>query len=493
MPSLNLLSNGVMWQPWGRAAFARARREQKPVLLSIATAWCGSCYEMDRTSYADPGIITLINHRFIPVRVDADDRPDVSERYSLGGWPTTVFLTAAGEILTGTTFVPLDRMRAILTRVADAYGAQPDPKSKPTDLDDGGDAAIALDAGALTTRIFDAFDDEHGGFGYEPKFPFASPLHLALDLFGQTREASYERIVILSLDRMGWSGLYDGVDGGFFRYATTRDWQRPHVEKLLELNAALARLYLEAGEQLQIARFTERAGDTLRYIQTWLADPVDGGWFGSQRADEAYYSADTPEGRRLVPAPPVARSLYADSNAAMVSTALVAARVFNDDGLREFAVKSFERVLLACYKPGFGVAHSYDGQPHTRGLLTDQIAMADASLDLFDLTGNVVYEMMAEELGHYAMRVMWDDERGGFFDRARDDEESSVGLLNQPVKPFVTNCDASRVLRRLASASGESEFAHAAVRTLEALAPIAPGQGPLAAHYVRALRVAAVR
>ena len=493
MPSLKVLSNGVMWQPWGRAAFARARREQKPVLLSIATAWCGSCYEMDRTSYADPGIVTLINHRFIPVRVDADDRPDVSERYSLGGWPTTVFLTAAGEILTGTTFVPLDRMREILTRVADAYSAQPDPELRPNVHEDSRHGPIAADVDDLTTRIFAAFDHDQAGFGDAPKFPLASPLHLALELFSETHDPSYERIVVSSLDRMGWSALYDGVDGGFFRYATTRDWQRPHFEKLLDLNAALARLYLEAGQQLQIARFTERAGDTLRYIQTWLADPVDGGWFGSQRADDAYYSADTPDGRRGVPAPPVARSLYADLNAAMVSTALVAARVFNDDGLREFAVRSFERVLLACYKPGLGVAHSYDGQPHTRGLLADQFAMADASLDLFDLTGNVVYEMMAEELGHYAMRAMWDDAVGGFFDRARDDEESSIGLLNQPLKPFVTNCDASRTLRRLAAASGELTFGRAADHTLEAMAPAAPSQGPLAAHYVRALRAAALR
>ena len=493
MASLRVLSNGVMWQPWGRAVFARARSEQKPVLLSITTAWCGSCFEMDRTSYADPGIITLINHRFIPVRVDADDRPDISERYNLGGWPTTVFLTAAGEILTGTTFVPRDRMRALLTRVADAYAAQPVATSKPPHLEETGKAAADVDVEDLTARIFAAFDHDHGGFGNEPKFPLALPLHLALDLFGETNDPRYERIVIASLDRMGWSGLYDSVDGGFFRYATTRDWQRPHFEKLLELNAALARLYLEAGEQLHIARFTERAGDTLRYIQTWLADPVDGGWFGSHRADEAYYSADTPEARRLVPAPPVARSLYADSNAAMVSTALVAARLFDDEGLREFAIKSFERVLLACYKPGAGVAHSYDGQPHTRGLLIDQFAMVDASLDLFDLTGNVVYEMMAEELGHYAMRVMSDHEQGGFFDRASDDDESSIGLLNQRLKPFVTNCDASRTLQRLSAASGESDFSRAAVRSLEAMAPIAPSQGPLAAHYVRALRTISMR
>ena len=111
MPSLRVLSNGVAWQPWGGAAFARARDEQKPVLLSIAATWCSSCHEMDRTSYADPDIVALINERFVPVRVDADDRPDISERYGLGGWPTTAFLTPGGEILAGGTFVPPDRMR----------------------------------------------------------------------------------------------------------------------------------------------------------------------------------------------------------------------------------------------------------------------------------------------------------------------------------------------------------------------------------------------
>jgi uncharacterized protein YyaL (SSP411 family) len=172
----------------------------------------------------------------------------------------------------------------------------------------------------------------------------------------------------------------------------------------------------------------------------------------------------------------------------MVSAALAAARVFGDDGLRDFAVKSLERVVMACYRPGLGVAHSYDGQPRTRGLLADQFAMADACLDVFDLTGNVVYEMMAEELGHYAMRVMWDEDRGGFFDRARDEEEASIGLLNQTLKPFVLNCEAARTLRRLAATSGESQFARAADRTLGAMAPIAPGQGPLAAHYLLAMR-----
>ena len=186
-------------------------------------------------------------------------------------------------------------------------------------------------------------------------------------------------------------------------------------------------------------------------------------------------------------------SLYADSNALMVQTALHAARVFGDDGLRDFAVKSLERVLLVGYKPGAGVAHYFDGQPRVRGLLADQFVMAAACLDVFDLTGNVVYEMMAEELAHYAVRVMWDDQRGGFFDRARDEADAAIGLMSQPLKPFATNCDASRTLRRLADASGDQEFASYADRTLAAMAPSAASQGPLAAHYVLAMRAAAVR
>jgi uncharacterized protein YyaL (SSP411 family) len=493
MPSPTVPSSGVMWKEWSGAAFTRAREERKPVLLSISAAWCHWCHEMDRTSYADPEIAAFINDRFVPVRVDADDRPDVSERYSLGGWPTTAFLTPAGEILAGGTFVPVERMRGVLAQVAEAFTSQPD-RAAPADVPQRAEGvAEAIDDKELTARVFAAFDEDYGGFGTEPKFPHPAPLSLALETFLENRDPSLERMIVESLDRIGWSGLYDTVDGGFFRYATTRDWQLPHFEKLLDVNAALVRLFIEAGSKLQTPRFTERAGDTLRYIQNWLADPVDGGWYGSQQADDRYYAADSIEERRSLPAPAVSRTLYADSNAAMVSAALAAASVFHDDGLRDFAVKSLERVLLACYKPGFGVSHYYDGQARVRGLLADQFAMASASLDVFDLTGNVVYSMMAEELGHYAIRTLCDEEGGGFFDRSADEPDAAIGLMRRRLKPFVTNCEASRTLIRLAATSGEQDFARIATRALEAMRPIAPGQGVLAAHYLLAVRAAAPR
>lgn len=497
MPSLRVLSAAVAWQPWNRTAFARASAERKPVLLAITASWCSSCLEMDRTTYSDPSVVTLVNERFVPVRVDADERPDVAERFNLGGWPTTAFLTPEGQVLAGGTFVSIDRMPRVLAQVIDGFESLDAGRLASADVPGSGLPISTerepqlLEDGELVDRVFATFDLRYGGFGDEPKFPLIAPLQLALDLWSDSKDDRAAAMLIATLDAMASGALYDNVDGGFFRYAAARDWQSPHVEKLLDVNAGLSALYLAAGEALQIARFTAQAADTLRYIQTWLADPVDGGWRGSQQADQAYYSAGSSAARRTIPAPAVASAMYADSNASMAQAALSAARIFDDDGLRQFAVKSLERVLLACYTPGAGVAHCLDGGARVRGLLADQIAMAAACLDVFDLTGNIVYEMMAEELVHYAARLMWDDGAGGFFDRAPDDGDPP-GVMRR-LKPFAVNCEASRMLRRLAAASGEREFGVLADRTLASMAPLAAAHGPLAAHYLLARRAAAPR
>src|SRR5688500_10908193 len=177
MHSFRVLSNGVAWQPWSSAAFARARAEGKPVLLSISATWCHSCHEMDRTSYADPFVATLINERFVPIRVDADDRPDISERYNLGGWPTTAFLTPEGQILAGGTFVPVERMPGVLAQVADAFASSADfARDKPLDFardrpnEVGAEdpepavetSSDGLNEADLTARAFATFDDLDG-------------------------------------------------------------------------------------------------------------------------------------------------------------------------------------------------------------------------------------------------------------------------------------------------------------------------------------------
>jgi uncharacterized protein YyaL (SSP411 family) len=466
MTSLRVRPREIAWLPWGADAFARARTERKPVLLCIVTAWSEACDFMDRTSYADPATAFLINDAFVPVRVDADRRPDVSERYDLGGWPTTAFLTADGDVIGGGTYVEAERLPRVLQEARDAFQrtgcADRARNVRPA-------AEIAGAPGShddLCARVFEAYDDEYGGFGTAAKFPHTAALHLALRR--RAGDPRVEQIVTTTLDAMGWAGLYDETGGGFFRCSASRDWRQPLREKTLAVNAQLLRLYLDAAEGLGAARFGERAAGVLRYAQEALADP-DGGWYGSQVAG----------GRG------VDRALYADANAAMVSSVLRAADIFGDDALRDLALQSLERVLLACYRPGQGVAHYHDGRPHVRGLLADQIAMATAHLDAYEATGNVVYEMMAEELAHYAIRELWDPIGGGFFDRAG--EEADVGLLRDRLKPFVCNCEAARMLRHLAATAGEGEFARLSRATLAAMAPEAACQGPLAAHYLLAV------
>ncbi len=482
----------VEWLTWSAAAFARARSERRPVLLFIGAPWCAASREMTRTTYQDPAVVALIRDRFVPIRVDADRRPDIAERYTLDGYPTTAFLDANGAIAGGGTFLTADRMQDALTRTAEVFatrggaightpiaGAAETPRPRESTAAD------------LVTTIFDTFDEEHGGFGSEPKFPLVAPLELALLRYRDSRDPRMAQIVETTLDAMGWSELYDDVDGGFFRCAATRDWRQPRCEKLLDVNASLLRLYLDASSTLKIARYAERAADIVRYVQTWLADQAEGGWAGSQAGDDHYYGLSDAQRRTCEP-PAIDGTLYSGANAAMASAMLRASAILNDPGLGEFAMRSLERVLLAGYRPGQGVAHYVEhDEPMVRGLLDDQIAMASAQLDALDATGNVVYEMMAQELTHYALRTMWDEVDGGFFDRSVADETEGVGLMGTRLKPFVANCEAARMLRRLADVTGDKAFTVKADEASHVLEPLAGAHGPLAAHYALARRTSA--
>jgi uncharacterized protein YyaL (SSP411 family) len=450
----------IDWLGWDAAAFARATREQKPVLLSIAAAWCAACHEMDRTTYADAVVAALVHDRFVPVRVDADLRPDINERYNLGGWPTTAFLTPDGALMTGGTFVPADRMVAVLTRVADAFRDQPaavvdrevEPESTPQDLSPD-----------LVEATFSSFDGIYGGFGVEPKFPHTAPIHLALALFEDTGDSRWREIAERTLDGMADGGLWDAVSGGFRRYSTRRDWQLPHAEKLLETNGSLLRAYAGAVRTLGRDADRDRTAATAGFITTELR--ADRGGFRGSDAGTA---------------------VLADANAVAARGLFAAAAVLGDTALARAALDSFERVLLACYTPGSGLAHSIaDGTP-VRGLLTDQVDTIAALLDAHEMTGDEPYKMMAEELGHFVTRELWDGIDGGCFDRVAS--TADVGLLRTRRKPFVGNAEAATAFARLARLSHDFDFAPFAAGALTTAGQSAHRQGPLAAHYLLAVR-----
>lgn len=451
----------INWLPWSADAFARAAREGKPVLLSITAAWCRACHEMDHSTYADPEVAALVRDRFVAVRVDTDRRPDINERYNLGGWPTTAFLTPDGELIAGDTFVPVDRMVGVLSRVSTAVRS-----GFPTPGDPGQPAAESAehaDPSDLIDSIFSTFDEQHGGFGVEPKFPHTAPLHLAMALFRDSGDERWRALVERTLDAMADGGLWDRQSGGFYRYATRRDWLLPHTEKLLETNAELLRAYAEAALIFERPVDRDRCAAIARFIT------------GVLRADTGGYRGSDADGM-----------LYMDGNAKAAGALVGAATVLDDSTLAREALASFERVVLLCYKPSAGLAHYSDGVARVRGLLADQIHTAAALLDAHDVSGLEPYKMMAEELTLVAVRELWDEAGGGFFDRAATGAD--IGLLRARRKPFVVNADAASMLARLERTTRSPEFHARAEGALRAASLQLAGQGPLAAHYVLGAR-----
>ena len=444
---------------------------------------------MMRSAYADPGVAERVRDRFVPVRVDPDARPDIGERYSLGGWPTTAFLTPDGDLLGGETYATPRRMRELLPRVADAFAAQreelagrrapapPRPRVAPAaepdpDHDDW-----------LAARLRADFDAEHGGFGAGPKRVHAAALEIALQR-ARAGEDAFAGIVDRTLDAMAWGGLYDHGDGGVFRYCARRDWTEPATEKLLDVNAAALRLFLVREEE----GHRERAAGVIGYVRrTLAAGAAGGGFFASQRGDPAYYGTAASGGEAGGTPPPVDRAVYADATASMARALALAADVLHDASLLGRAVEALEHVVAGTYERGGGIAHRAGDRSSVRGLLGDQVRASAALLDLHALTDRDAYVDVAQELMHFAIRRLWDASGGGgFLDRVHAPDD--VGLLREPVRPFVANCEAARVLLRLSRVTGEAAFRERAVAALAAQTPVARAYGVEAAPYALALR-----
>jgi uncharacterized protein YyaL (SSP411 family) len=452
---------------------------------------------MDRVAYADPAIVEIITSRFVPVRVDADRRPDVNERYNLEGWPTTALLTPSGEMLTGTTYLPPDALRAMLVEVSDAY------RSRREELDQRA-ASMAASRRARTTpapgriepdldaphwiarRVVDECDVLHGGFGTGGKFLHVAALQVALDECVRTGDRALRDALTQTLDAMAEGPVRDAVEGGFFRYAAGRDWTRPHTEKMLEDQAGVVDLYAEAGRVLPSDGYRQLARETMAYVHRTLASSTPPAFFASQAAEESYYQVASADLRRTLPPPVVDRTAFTDLTARAAVAWLRAGATLQDQHAAEFGAGALDRLLTLTYEPGNGVAHWFDGQAAVRGLLTDQVHAAWALLALHDATANPTWSMLAEELMRTVLRTHWDESGFGFFDRAAD-ADCDIGLMTHPVKPLATNCLASRVLARLSRLTGKLDLQEKALDTLRSQTPVYRQQGLFGAPYALAV------
>ncbi len=305
-------ANPVDWFPWGPEALEKAKREDKPIFLSIGYSACHWCHVMAHESFEDPQVAKVMNALYVNIKVDREERPDLDHLYmqavmamtGSGGWPMSVFLTPDLEpFFGGTYFPPTSRhghpgFRSVLEGIARAW------KERRADIvRDGGRMAEALQGEARlpagpgeVTRdplpqaaegLKKHFDTEFAGFGGAPKFPPSMDLEVLLREHARTGEAALLSMVEATLDRMARGGMYDQLGGGFHRYSTDDQWLIPHFEKMLYDNALLARVYLHAWQVTGKAGYARIVREVCEYVLREMTDPA-GGFYAAQDADSEH-------------------------------------------------------------------------------------------------------------------------------------------------------------------------------------------------------------
>jgi uncharacterized protein len=528
--------NPVDWQPWGEEALARARAEDKPVLLSIGYSACHWCHVMAHESFEDRATAAVMNEHFVNVKVDREERPDLDAIYmdavvamtGSGGWPMTVFLTPAGEPFYGGTYYPpeprhgLPSFRQVLESIAEAWrerrgevtrasaqlveavrsSAQVRPSSDP------------LTSSLLTEAergIARTFEPAFGGFGRAPKFPPASTLEFLLRRGGEQALAMVEK----TLDGMAAGGMYDLVGGGFHRYSVDDRWLVPHFEKMLYDNALLVPAYLHGWQVLGRGRWREVVAETCDYLLRELA-LTEGGFASAQDADTdgvegltfTWTAADGvpadllqpfEHGRSIVRGelPPELRQRLLDERSrrpqpglddkAIASWNGLAIAALAEAGWRlrrpewvEAATRAAEFVLGPLSGRDGRLLRSWrQGRTSGAGYLDDYANVAHGLLELHVATGELRWLREARRLALLAVELFGDDERGGFSLTAADGERLIARTKPLDDNPTPSgNSMLAHVLLRLARLWGDDELERRAVSVFRLVAPAltrAPG------------------
>ncbi|HEV8579216.1 MAG TPA: DUF255 domain-containing protein [Thermoanaerobaculia bacterium] len=295
--------NPVDWYPWGEEALERARREDKPIFLSVGYSTCYWCHVMERESFSSPETAELMNREFVSVKLDREERPDLDEIYMTatqilsgqGGWPNSVFLTPdLKPFYAGTYFPPDDRygrpgFRRVLEDLATAWrDRRPEVAEQAEEmaramrryLEERARPSPEPPSGAVALRALESlarrFDREWGGFGGAPKFPTPSNLYLLLELASERPEAA--EMLAATLDQMARGGIYDQLGGGFHRYATDREWKIPHFEKMLYDNGFLLELYAREHARTGDPQAARVVRETAAWLEREMTSPEGAFW-----------------------------------------------------------------------------------------------------------------------------------------------------------------------------------------------------------------------
>jgi uncharacterized protein YyaL (SSP411 family) len=516
--------NPVDWHPWGDEAFAKARTEDKPVLLSIGYAACHWCHVMAHESFEDAATAALMNERFVSVKVDREERPDVDSIYmdavvsltGQGGWPMTVFLTPDGEPFLGGTYFPpeprhgLPSFSQVLTAVSDAYRERRDDVvEQARALTESVRASAQIEASRepLTDALLReslrglrvGFDEGWGGWGRAPKFPQASTIEFLLRMHLRTGDDEALTMATATLDGMALGGMYDLLGGGFHRYSVDERWLVPHFEKMLYDNALLVPAYLHAWLVTANERYREIVEETVTYMLRELALP-DGGFASAQDADTngvegltftwteegvpaellepfehgrsilrgevpSQLKADLFEQREARPKPGLDDKAIASWNGLALAALAEAARRLERDDWLEAARALGDFLLGALSTPDGRLYRTHrNGVSKNTGFLEDYADVANGLYELHVATGELRWLEESRRLALLAVELFADAERGGFFETPIDGEVLVARKKSFDDHPTPSgNSMLAYVLLRLARIYGDDDSERRAV------------------------------
>lgn len=463
-----MTTESVDWRSWGEEAFAEAARRRVPVLLSLSATWCADCHEMDAETYASPRIVAHLEDRFVPVRVDVDRRPRVRERFNMGGFPTTAFLTPDGKLLTGATYLGPEGMRQVLERVDERWQDEREaagrvPRALAGDPTPGGDVTGFVEE-HLAGQLDQQFDPEFAGWGTDAKFPLVPAVEFALK-----RERQQ------ALDTLGAirRNLLDDVAGGFFRYAGNRDWSDVHRAKLLASNAALLRAFAHAYLYTGDESHRDVADRTVAYLveALWTGEAFGG---SQGPADEEYWSLDG-EARADRTGPRSDYTVFAGDNALAADALLALAAYTDDDRAAEYAERTLDHVASDLIDDGVVTRYRDGDEVGPTRLLADSAHVVAAFARREQVRGEG--RATARAVADHAIETLHDD--GSF----RDGPAEGPGMLDRPLRPIDDNVAMADALLDLAALSGEDRYREVARETVASFAGAADRMGVQVAAY----------
>ena len=541
--------NPVDWYPWGEEALSRARAEDKPILLSIGYAACHWCHVMEHESFEDEETASLMNERFVNVKVDREERPDLDSIYmdavvamtGQGGWPMTVFLLPSGEPFLGGTYFPpeprhgMPAFRQVLTAVSDAYrerrgdvGRQAqalvEAVRKSGELAPSAEPLTDSLLGDAVRGLRRQFDPEWGGFGGAPKFPPASVLEFLLRMHNRTGDEETLGMATRTLDAMSAGGMYDLVGGGFHRYSVDERWLVPHFEKMLYDNALLVPVYLHGWLVTGEERYRRVAEQTLDYLLRELRLP-EGGFASAQDADTEgveglTFTWTTEEGAPAELLQPFehGRSIVRGEFDEALRQRLFEVREQRPKPLRDDKViAAWNGLALAALaeagrrleRPDL-VAAAHDlagfllrslsredgrlyrswraGTAKHDGYLEDYADVANGLYELHVATGELRWLEEANRLARLAIELFGDEERGGFFLSPVDGEELVARKKDLEDHPTPSgNSMLAFVLLRMARIWGEDDLERRAAGVLRLVRDAIPRAPVAFGHALNAL------